>query len=314
MLRQFPTCRVCTLLLLTILLPACTLPTGDGRNGQMEPAQQTAVAQTIAANQTAIALTSATPEVTVDQGSGSDDPGEDLFDDATFIQDVTIPDQSYIEKGAKFSKTWRVQNSGDSTWTTAYKLVYDHGDRMSSPDSIPMPNEVKPGEVVDLTVEFIAPDTPGEYKSSWMLLNHRGKKFGVGKDGDLPIFVWIFSVEPNTGGLPGGIAGGADIASVALSIDQAVYNGACPANLTLSWNITTSNAGDIMHTIDLVSNTSGFTFFPVETYWANFTGPGSKGWTYLLIITSSVNATARVNATGSSTVLSNLVGFTVNCQ
>jgi hypothetical protein len=213
-----------------------------------------------------------------------------------------------------FVKTWRVQNSGESTWTTEYKLVFERGERMGSPEAVPIPKEVKPGEVVDISVEFIAPDTPGEYKSSWMLLNKRGKKFGVGKEGDLPIFVWIFSVEPNQGGNSGGIAGGANITNVTLGIDQAVYSGACPANLTLSWNITTSNAGSVMHTIDLVSNTSGFTFFPVDTYWANFTTAGTNGWQYLLIISSSVNATARVNATGSSTVLSNLVGFSVNCQ
>jgi hypothetical protein len=260
----------------------------------MDPAQQTAVAQTIAANQTAIALTSATPEVPVAPGDGGGDPGEDLLDDATFIQDITIPDQSYIEKGAQFTKTWRVQNSGESTWTTDYKLVFDHGERMGSPESVPMPKVVNPGEVVDLSVDFIAPDTPGEYKSSWMLLNHRGKKFGVGKDGDLPIFVWIFSVEPNTGGSPGGIAGGANITNVTLGIDQGVYSGPCPANLTLSWNITTSNAGSVMHTIDLVSNTSGFTFFPVENYWANFSSAGSQGWTYLNWIIHSFIEYCRV--------------------
>lgn len=314
MLRMHPIQKSLSIIFFIILLAACTLPTGDGGDDPLSPADQTAVAQTIAANQTAIALTSATPEVTVAPDPGDDDPGEDLLDDATFINDITIPDQSYIEKGAKFVKTWRVQNSGESTWTTEYKLVFERGERMGSPETVPMSKEVKPGEVIDLTVEFIAPDTPGEYKSSWMILNHRGKKFGVGKEGDLPIFVWIFSVEPNTGGSPGGIAGGANITNVTLGIDQGVYNGSCPANLTLSWNINTSNAGDVMYTIDLVSNTSGFTFFPVDTYWANFSSAGTKGGTYLLIISSSVNATARVNATGSSTVLSNIVGFSVNCQ
>ncbi len=311
MLRLLSIRRILLVIFLIVLLAACTLPTGDGRDDPMSPANQTAVAQTIAANQTAIALTSATPEGTAPPSVSSE---EEKPHDATFIQDVTIPDQSYIEKGAQFTKVWRVQNSGESTWTTTYKLVFDHGDRMGSPESIPMPKEVKPGEVVDLSVDFTAPDTPGEYRSSWMFLSPQGKKFGVGKDGDLPVFVWIFSVEPNTGGGPGGIAGGANISNVTLSIDQGIYNGACPANLTLSWSITTSNAGDVLHTIDLVSNTSGFTFFPVENYWANFSSAGTKNWTYLLIITSDVNATARINATGSSTVLSNIVGFTVNCQ
>jgi uncharacterized cupredoxin-like copper-binding protein len=316
MFRPKPILRVVLPVILITLLPACNLPILGGGGDSNTNTNQTAIAQTVQANQTANAQAMATQEATQEPsggtsgGSGSQQGKED---DATFISDVTIPDQSYIEKGADFTKTWRVQNSGESTWTAEYRLVFDHGDRMGSPEFISMPKEVKPGETVDLSVEFTAPEETGEYKSSWMLQNDRGVKFGVGADGDLPVFLWIFSVEPNQGG-SGGISGGANIASVALSIDQAVYSGACPANLTLSWTIKTSNAGAVQHTLDLVSNTSGFTFYPVEMYYANYSGAGSQSFSYLLVISDSVNATARVNATGSSTVLSNLVGFSVNCQ
>jgi hypothetical protein len=314
MFRLHPTRKILSLVLLIIFLSACTLPGADNNGGQDDSANQTAVAQTVQANQTAAAQSEATQEATQDPGNGGTGSGEDKNDDATFISDVTIPDQSYIEKGAAFTKTWRLQNSGDSTWTTAYRLVFERDERMGSPEFVSMPKEVKPGEVVDISVEFTAPDTPGEYRSTWMLQNDQGVKFGVGKDGDLPVFVWIFSVEPNQGGNQGGVSGGANVASATLSIDQAVYSGACPATLNLSWNITTSNAGIVQHTINLVSNTSGFTFFPVETYTANFAGAGSTGFQYLLIISDSVDATARVSANGSNTVLSNLVGFSVNCQ
>ncbi|MGD8455128.1 MAG: NBR1-Ig-like domain-containing protein [Anaerolineales bacterium] len=302
--------RVVFLVFLITLLSACNLPFFGGSGDSNGSINETAVAQTVQANQTAIAQSKATQDAAQENGGTN---GSGLKDDATFIADVTIPDQSYIEKGANFSKTWRVQNSGESTWTTEYRLVFDHGDQMGSPEFVSMPKEVKPGETVDITVEFTAPDTPGEYKSSWMLQNNGGNKFGVGTKGDLPVFVWIFSVEPNQAG-SGGISGGAEIGSVTLGIDQAVYSGACPANLTLSWTIATNNAGAVQHTLDLVPNTSGFTFFPVDMYYANFNGAGSQGFEYLLIISDSVNATARVNATGSSTVLSNLVGFSVNCQ
>jgi hypothetical protein len=310
MLRPQSILRVLFLVFLMTLLSACNLPIFGGSGDPNDSANETAVAQTVQANQTAIAQSKATQDAA--QGNGGTN-GSGLKDDATFIADVTIPDQSYIEKGADFSKTWRVQNSGESTWTIDYRLVFDHGDRMDSPEFVSMPKEVKPGETVDITVEFTAPNTPGEYRSSWMLQNNGGQKFGVGTKGDLPVFVWIFSVEPNQVGT-GGISGGADIASVNLGIDQAVYSGACPANLTLSWTITTSNAGAVQHTLDLVANTSGFTFFPVDMYYANFNGAESQSFSYLLIISDSVNATARVNTTGSSTVLSNLVGFSVNCQ
>jgi hypothetical protein len=308
MIRPQPILRILFLVFLASLLTACNLPIVGRSEDLNAPANQTAIAQTVQANETAAAQSAATQET----GNGGT-AGEGLKDDATFIGDITIPDQTYIEKGANFSKTWRVQNSGESTWTLDYHLVFERGERMGSPEFISMPKEVKPGEIVDLTIEFTAPDTPGEYKSSWMLQSKWGNKFGVGVNGDQPVYVWIYSVDPSQGG-SSGISGGANIASVTLGINQAVYSGACPANLTLSWTITTSNAGIVQHTLDLVPNTSGFTFYPVDTYTANFGGAGSQSFQYLLIITDSVNATARVNTTGSSTVLSNLVGFSVNCQ
>ena len=299
-------------LILIYLLAACTLPGAGNGNAQDNSANKTAVAQTVQANETANAQ-AATNAAATQAPAATDPPAQDLLDDATFIGDITIPDQSYIEKGAPFSKTWRVQNSGESTWTTDYRLVYERDDKMGAADFIMMPKEVKPGETVDLTVEFTAPETPGEYRSTWMLQNAKGGKFGVGSTGDMPVFVWIFSVEPNQGN-QGGISGGASIASVTLAIDQAVYSGACPVNLNLSWTITTNDAGQVNHTLNLVPNTQGFTFTPVQTFSANFGGAGSQSYQYLLIISDSVDATARANATGSSTVLSNLVGFSVNCQ
>jgi hypothetical protein len=318
MSRLLSTSLITSFFLFLFLLAACTMPTADGGNAQSNSANQTAVAQTIAANQTAVSQTSATPEATQDPGdggsSGGEGSGEDKFDDATFISDVTIPDNSFIEKGAAFTKTWRVKNSGDSTWTTDYKLVFKSGERMGTPETVPIPKEVTPGEIVDLSIEFTAPDTTGEYRSAWLFQNDQGKKFGVGKNSDLPIFVLIFSVEPNQGGSSGGISGGANISGVTLGIDQGVYSGACPVNLTLSWNITTSDAGIVNHTLDLVANTPGFIFDPVSTYSANFSGAGSNDWQYLLILSNSVDATARVSATGANAVLSNVVGISVNCQ
>src|SRR5512143_599465 len=53
---------------------------------------------------------------------------------AQFVADVTIPDGTRFAPSATFQKTWRLKNIGTATWTTAYSLVFDSGDRFGAQD------------------------------------------------------------------------------------------------------------------------------------------------------------------------------------
>jgi hypothetical protein len=177
-----------------------------------------------------------------------------------------------------------------------------------------MPFEVTPGGTIDISVDFTAPDTPGEYQSWWMLQNAAGEKFGIGREGNLPIFMIINAVSAGQGSNTGGIAGGATITDVTIGVDQAIYSGPCPINLFFSGNITTSDSGTVLYSIDFGTSTSGFTFDPSGTFTRNFSAAGSLGWQYTLILTSSVVGTARVDTTGSNTFNSGILGFSINCD
>ena len=308
MIRRFATRLLISLVVLSFLLGACNLPRDDEDDTQRQAANQTAAVQTILARSTT-PPPAATSEPTATQGSGGSQPDTDRLDDATFITDVTIPDYLFVEIGADFTKTWRLQNSGDTTWTTAYQIVFEKGDSMGGPLSIPMPGEVKPGEVIDISVDLTAPDTPGEYTSWYILQNADGEKFGVGKDGDLPIFVIITAVSGQSGS-PGGIAGGAYVTNVTINGDKVNYTGSCPVSINLFGNITTSGAGTVLWTLEQ----TGFGTFSFGTYTIKYEGAGAIGWTAELTISSSVNATVRLVATGSNTFTSDSYGFTVNCQ
>ena len=48
-------------------------------------------------------------------------------DRAEFIKDVTVPDGTVYQSGEAFVKTWRLQNTGDTTWTTDYKVIFVDG-------------------------------------------------------------------------------------------------------------------------------------------------------------------------------------------
>lgn len=118
-------------------------------------------------------------------------------DRATFVTDVSIPDNTEIAAGTTFVKTWRLKNNGSCTWTSGYALVFYNGDAMSGPASSALPNgTVPPGSTIDISATMIAPTTPGTYKGNWRLRNTGGTLFGIGPDADQSFWVQIKSVQP----------------------------------------------------------------------------------------------------------------------
>ena len=119
------------LIISLVLLVGCTMPTSSNGNGgnDLSPAEQTEVALTVDAatgsNGGAVEA-SATPQVieanTHTPGSGLEWSPDDK---AKFITDVNYPDNSTFEPDVPFTKKWRIQNVGETTWTTDYKLVID---------------------------------------------------------------------------------------------------------------------------------------------------------------------------------------------
>ena len=99
---------------------------------------------------------------------------------ASFVTDVTIPDDTTFLVEKPFTKTWRLKNVGTCTWTAGYKLVFDSGERMSGPETQPLTAvAVAPGEEVDVSVNMIAPAVAGTYKSNWKIKDEKGEVFGL---------------------------------------------------------------------------------------------------------------------------------------
>jgi hypothetical protein len=98
-------------------------------------------------------------------------------DNAKFDQDITIPDGSIIKPGESFNKTWSLINSGTTTWTTDYQLVYVFGPQ-ATVMSVNLTKSVAPGEVIQITVPFVAPTVNGSYVSWWQMYSSTGYFFG----------------------------------------------------------------------------------------------------------------------------------------
>lgn len=120
------------------------------------------------------------------------DPG--CVDQAAYVADVTIPDNTPLTPGTPFVKTWRVRNTGTCTWSANYTLVFVAGEPMGGQAPLPLPQAVQPGEEVDLSISLVAPTAPGVYRGEWKLQNGSGVTFG--SRGNYPFYVQIVAGGP----------------------------------------------------------------------------------------------------------------------
>lgn len=94
-----------------------------------------------------------------------------------FVADVTIPDDTAVPAGAGFVKTWRIQNNGTCAWPAGTSWVFVRGSQMSGPDAVPVA-ATNVGETADVSVNLVAPSTPGQYTGYWTLRLPSGETLG----------------------------------------------------------------------------------------------------------------------------------------
>jgi hypothetical protein len=186
---------------MTILLAACNLPQAEPTGDSVA----TNAAQTVAAELTLQPGGGQSPSQTVEPGQGTEGPEATetaapptataeptgCTDEATFVSDVNVPDDTNFEPGEDFTKTWRLRNSGTCSWTTDYDLIFDSGRAMAGPASQPLEGNVPPNSTVDISVDLTAPNTEGTHRGNWMLRNADGVSFGIGANSDTAFWVQI---------------------------------------------------------------------------------------------------------------------------
>ncbi len=122
-------------------------------------------------------------------------------DKALYIEDVTYPDDTTVWIGEKFTKTWKIENTGTTTWNTGYFLVYWDGEPIICDKEdlyIFIENPVEPNNQITLSVRITTPHTLGTYTNYFRMSNDKGQFFGdplsvkikVVKDADLVYPRW----------------------------------------------------------------------------------------------------------------------------
>jgi len=102
---------------------------------------------------------------------------------AEFVADVTLPDGTEVMPGTSVTKTWAIRNSGTTVWPTGMRLVNHEGDNLPGTDVEVEVPAIAAGEEVNLSVSWMAPEAPGQYKSQWQLVQPQGKK--------MRFFLWL---------------------------------------------------------------------------------------------------------------------------
>lgn len=112
---------------------------------------------------------------------------------ATFIKDVSVPDNTVYAPGTSFTKTWRVRNDGTCDWgSRGYalsSLAFVRGDPLGAPEGVILPADIPPGTIIDISIAMKAPTTLGTYRSEWKM-SGTGLLVGVGSN-DAPLYVQI---------------------------------------------------------------------------------------------------------------------------
>lgn len=251
---------------MALLASACTMPAGQTPTQNSPNAVFTAAAQTVEAQLTQNALliaatpAPATPLPTATNApvaatvsaptpapiSGTVTPsGSDsiLCDAARFVTDVTVPDGTPYNPGAAFVKTWRLKNTGSCTWNSSYTLVFEAGEAMGGPASLPLPGTVAPGQEVDLSVSLIAPSKAGKYRGYWRLQNAAGQSLPIEKGYNGRSFFVEIEVKP--GASESGPAKFA-VTSVSFNVER---SGSCAVGkYIVTATVTVNKGGQVTYT------------------------------------------------------------------
>lgn len=97
---------------------------------------------------------------------------------ARFVAELDpIVDDTPLQPLTPFTKIWRLENTGATTWGNDYQFVCTGGQTMGAPHQIAVPL-CQPGQSVDIAVTFTTPPAPGSYSSNWSLCDAQGRLFG----------------------------------------------------------------------------------------------------------------------------------------
>lgn len=182
---------------------------------------------------TSTVISTATPDFTSTPVPVRPTNAPDCTNKATFVADVTVPDNSEVKGNTTFIKTWRIMNIGTCVWAYDYTLRPYTEESMSAPPSVPLAITY-PGQTLDVSVLLTAPNVAGIHKGYFVIRNPVGAIMKINADSRLWVIINVTSAVavlptaagPAVTGIPNTPSGGGVLAgaSCAFTLDQAKVN------------------------------------------------------------------------------------------
>jgi hypothetical protein len=95
-----------------------------------------------------------------------------------WIADESIPDNTPMAAGQKFTKTWSVQNIGSCAWAPGFTLNWFGGDAMNG-QTYTLSEAVPIGAKKEISVDMVAPSgKTGVITGTWKMADANGSYFG----------------------------------------------------------------------------------------------------------------------------------------
>lgn len=225
--------------------------------------------------------------------------GVPISDKSTFITDITIPDGTIISPGQSLVKTWRVRNTGTTTWDSGYQLVFVNGEKMGAPSAVTVP-ATSPGQEINLSINLTAPSTSGEHAGYWRLRNPQGTFFGPTLSVKINVqtagsHITVLSMDPPSPADTSSVQirvkvdGFPNLRATRLLIDGEVKYEIGGPDFTYTWNTSGYATGDHSIVVEVADQT--------DTSWNH---PERRATTYRLTGTGAAPNHAPYRPTPSS--------------
>jgi hypothetical protein len=130
----------------------------------------------IPTNTPAATVSISTPANVTPFGTGIASPTASCYR-LSYVNDVSIPDNTPMTPGQSFTKTWKVRNSGTCAWDAGFKFAFTGGDAMSGV-TYNLPKNVPANSEIDISVDMTAPSKTGAIRGNWRISTAAGQFFG----------------------------------------------------------------------------------------------------------------------------------------
>jgi hypothetical protein len=141
---------------------------------------------------------SPTPTATTTGTGGASAPSNPSCYGLLYDADVTIPDNTTMTPGQKFTKTWRAQNTGSCAWAPGFTFGLIGGDAMGG-QRYTLTQPVSVGAKTELSIEMTAPlGKTGTVQGTWQMADASGRYFGNA----LTVVIEVGGATPATATVP----------------------------------------------------------------------------------------------------------------